>query len=316
MNVIARIDNIIRRCFLKWYELFPPPLDEGSQCSAKYLIIRRCAGDACGLFSIYTSVLSWLIYAETQELIPIIDLKTYLNPYLEWWEVGRKNAWDFYFDQLPPPNVLNLDCAKIVHGGAAPNIPSFYDILDDDDAIQKWRSIAAKYIPLKVDVLDAYTNDDLDAALTSGVVVGILARGTDHIKLHFPDHYIQPTAEQLIAQADTFLDQLPQSTKVYLVTEDISIYQKIKVHYGEKLILSRQKLFEYHDGPIAACVSRPGKRRKQGASYLKAIYDLSRCQYLVAGRNNGMKAAMILSRGFKGSYIYNLGTYSELNSSN
>ena len=276
------------------------------------LIIRRNAGDSCGLFSIYTSVLSWLIFADEHGMTPIVDLKTYLSPYLEWWEVGRKNAWDFYFEQ-PVANYSLRDFERskdvqIVYGDSAPDIPSFYDILDDQRSIERWRLVANRYAPLRLEVLERYQNPDFEAALSSGIV-GVLARGTDHVNLRLKGHFIQPSFDQLIARADSFLARLPIKTKVYLVTEDVNILGEFKKYYGDRLIISRQHISPYTGGAIAKHVAMTGKRREHGAAYLKAVYDLARCQYFIGGRNNGMKAAMIMSHGFKESYVFNLGTY-------
>ena len=46
-----------------------------------------------------------------------------------------------------------------------------------------------------------------------------------------------------------------------------------------------------------------------GLQYLTAIYILSKCQYLVATQCGGTKGALIMSDGYKSTYIFNKGLY-------
>ena len=46
-----------------------------------------------------------------------------------------------------------------------------------------------------------------------------------------------------------------------------------------------------------------------GQAYLKAIYDLSRCNGILAGRTSGTVGAKLLSSGFEYEHYYDLGYY-------
>lgn len=98
---------------------------------------------------------------------------------------------------------------------------------------------------------------------------------------------------------------------VYLTTEDIDIQHAFVSEFGnERLILSMQDKIK--TDPKKKRLSNYGNILGNvdfGCAYLKAIYDLSRCNGILAGRTSGTVGAKLLSSGFEYEHYYDLGYY-------
>ena len=104
MNFLNSLDGVIRKG--QAFVCCPRGVPDLQECTwgedfpdKRFLVIRRYAPSCAGLLSFFSTTLGWIRYAIRNDMIPVVDMQTWLNQHLEWWETGRKNAWEFYFEQ-------------------------------------------------------------------------------------------------------------------------------------------------------------------------------------------------------------------------
>lgn len=286
---------------VSWGEDFPDKI---------FLVIRRNAPDGAGLLSFFNTNRSWIRYALDNGMIPVVDMQTHLNQQLNIWEVGRKNAWEYYFEQpmgYSLPDIAHAKNVIIAHSAYAPGCEKALEAITIPELSEKMRSMVRRHMRIKNGALDEFYNAELETALAmkDKCVIGVRARGTDFNALKPHGHPIQPTAEDFIK----WIARYPTDWKIYLVSEDVGIIRSFRDAFGNRVILSRQQLPDYKGGLMPTARSKSLTRRQEGAGYLKAIYDLSRCPILLSGHNNGMTVAYLYSEGFKEFHLFDLGWY-------
>lgn len=276
----------------------------------RFLVIRRFAPMNAGLLSFFFTTIGWIRYALQNDMIPVVDMQTYLNQMLDLWEVGRKNAWEYYFEQpcgFSLPDIKRAKNVTIVNKIVSPVMVGMIDMLESPNVCAEVRALVRQYVRIKAGALAAFYNPELERALSNPDcrVVGVRARGTDYSVVKPQGHCIQPTAEHFI----DYIRTLPPEYMIYLVSEDVNILKPMLQTFGERIILSKQSLPEYKGGWMPNCRTLNCSRREEGAGYLKAIYDLSRCDVLIGGGNNGTAAAYAFSDGFEKFHLFELGKY-------
>lgn len=281
--------------------------------SERFLVIRR--GEyGVGLFSLFITTLAWIRYADDHGMIPVVDMQTEKNIYQEHSIFRRENSWEHFFDQPAGYGLEQIRHAKnivVARAFSEQNLPSQW--MDCDPArnreIETWRAIVERHIKIRHERLSTWRNAHLESAFADGNgVLGVLARGTDYTTVKPLGHPIQPSCQQIFDRIDSLVKEGLTFSSIYLVTEDASIAAQFVKRYPDRLILSRQDTLIYSGGYL--CANKHVVRNvDRGCAYLKAIYDLSRCDYLVAGRTSGMVGAVLLSKGFKRTELFDLGSY-------
>ena len=276
----------------------------------QFLLIRR--KDFCaGLFSYVVTTLDWIRYADENGLVPVVDMAYHKNIYQTWFDFlfRRLNSWELFFSQ--PMGVRPFDIVRaarvFVADGVAPGGADIRGIIYDENKLSQYRELAKKYLRPNYAELQRYDNPVLNEALQVGVV-GVIARGTDFVAMRPRGHAIQPTVDEIILEVNKCLADGRNNWRVFLVTEDPSIAERFRGEYGDRLISPVQEFVRYEGGLLAQNKS-VAHNKERGLAYLKAIMDLSRCDCLFAGINNGTAGAMILSRGFQASRIFDHGDY-------
>ena len=140
--------------------------------------------------------------------------------------------------------------------------------------------------------------------------MGILARGTDYITSRPKGHPIQPTVEQIIKKAKE-VAKIKSCKKIYLATEDATIFQKLKETFGDRLVAPEVERYETKGSEnINDLVSKNEKDKVQkGKEYLLSILMLANCDCIVAGNAGGTHGALLMGKGYEYQYIFNLGVY-------
>ena len=64
---------------------------------SKYLLIELHGNH--GFFSYYIRQLGWIDYAIKYKMLPVVDMQHSKNVFLKDEEVGKKNAYEYYFKQ-------------------------------------------------------------------------------------------------------------------------------------------------------------------------------------------------------------------------
>ena len=272
-----------------------------------FLVIRR-GGKFEGLFSYFYTNLGWCGYASACGLIPVIDMQTLRNLYHKEGEPGNVNTWEFFFEQPCGFSLHDIKRAKNVviadFIGVLPMLCEDEDV-ETDARLTYWRDIAHRFLRPKLDSIQKYRNKELESHLDSGVI-GVLARGTDYTSLRPKGHPRQPTVlEMMDAVESTFYEK--KQARIFLVTEDAGIKEQFTQRFGNKLICANQETIAYTGGFLGSGNDVSGNRER-GLRYLRAIYDLSRCNILIAGRTSGTIGAVMLSGGGC-TRVFNCGVY-------
>lgn len=71
----------------------------GEKNPDKTFLVIKINNQILGLMGIYNTVLGYIYLALKKGMIPIVDLQNYDNGYLYKEEIGKVNAWDYYFEQ-------------------------------------------------------------------------------------------------------------------------------------------------------------------------------------------------------------------------
>lgn len=278
-------------------------------------IIRRKA-ESAGLFSYFITILGGIAYADRHNLIPVVDMKHYSNPYLYPDETGKINAWEYYFTQ--PGNIalddalsckkyiLGRDTAKHVRPEIVPEF--FYGQRCKTRRLDYWRKICKQYIrftPAVIERLNA-----LKQKYHGRRILGVLLRGTDYTALKPSGHYIPPTAEQAISKSQEVM-RGENFDSIYLATEDKNILAKFQAAFGDKLLLPEADYINYdyeHARLLADCDDI--NKYLRGLEYLVSMLFLAKfCKGFVTCMVSGSAGVMCLSEDFDYLYVFDLGLY-------
>ncbi len=277
-----------------------------------FFIIRRNYHDL-GLFSVFISSLGWIKYAVEKGYIPIIDMQSFPNAYLEDGELGKVNAWEKFFYQ---PADYTLDDIKtsrnIIYSSmrvpnAFPN-DSMEFFNNVNGQLDEWRALCKKYIRLKEEIVQKADKDWEDMFGKRDSVLGVFLRGTDYVKCRFPNHPVQPTSEEVISDVKKVVPE--RFEEIYLCTEDTDIIENFKDVFAEKVHVTNREFVDYKEGfYVFAKMDRANDAYIKGEEYLRQILVLSRCRNVIISRTSGTVGMALLSDGWDYSHVYDLGRY-------
>lgn len=294
----------------KWRER---EISAGVEYPDKVFYVIRRASCKVGLFSYVMTNLGMIEYAVKKGYIPIIDMQNNINTYLEENEIGKKNAWEFYFQQPCGYSLKDIKNAKhiILSNGIIDN-KSVYpteQMLKDEKNFYIWYNVSQKY--LKPDVIIEKEAEQIYYDMFAGErVLGVLCRGTDYIQLKPNGHPVQPNIDQMLSKAEEMLRDTG-CRWIYLATEDEAFYAAFKNKFPEVLKVSEAKRcsvqgkFNIND----ISYGRENDKYFRGKEYLINILLLSKCNCLLAGAVGGTYGALLLSKGYEKKYIFDLGIY-------
>jgi len=270
-------------------------------------------------------ILGGISFADKNNFIPVIDMKNYKSPYISDDELGRVNAWEYYFEQ--PGNISLEDVyssQKYMVGINSlwhdwPNYLGPQNWIRADfyynrggalsgGKLDYWRKLCKKYIRFKPAVLERL--GALQEKTKGKKILGVSIRGTDFVARKPSSHPIQPTSEQVIEKAREVLRE-KNFDAVYLATEDKNIVAKFQAAFGEKLITLEQDYLDYDSNKwvTAQFTDRKNDRYLRGRDYLVSKLMLTKCQGLITSIMSGSIGAMCLSEGFEYLYVFDLGVY-------
>ena len=277
-----------------------------------FFVIRRAPCKA-GLFSLVMTNMGLVKYALDKGYIPVIDMQSERNTYLNEEQVGKENAWEFYFEQ---PCGYSLDdihrSRKIILSCGIVGKEIFFpenQMIKNVEEYRMWRNLFQRYFHVKKEILKEA--ETLKRELFHGErVLGVLCRGTDYTNTRPKDHPIQPETADVIDKVDEVL-QKQNCSYVYLATEDDDIYAVFERYYGAKL--KALKTRRYHNTGkenINDISAKSGESKYQlGRDYLLTILLLADCNCLVAGSAGGTYGALLMGKEYEYRYIFDLGTY-------
>lgn len=275
-----------------------------------FFVIRR-AYCKVGLFSYVMTNMGLVDYALKKGYIPVIDMQNCKNTYLEDDKVGKENAWEYFFKQPCGYGLEDIKNAQnvILSNGLITSETIYPDfrIMEDKGMFTYWHELFQKYFKISDEILGEYEKLRREL-LGEGKILGILARGTDYVSSKPKGHPIQPTAEQIYEKAREVAENY-SCNQVYLATEDADIYDKLKKAFGKMLTAPDTKRYTTKENQNINDLEAKEDKYLKGKEYLLSMMILSGCDCFVAGNVGGTHGAMLMSRGYEYSYIFNLGKY-------
>lgn len=257
-------------------------------------------GHNAGLYSIIHSVVGYLIYADLNGYIPVVDYKNHITSYHDKGDL--RNIWEDYFVQ-PTDYKLNdvFSSKNVTHSPLffSKDYSATFDhiINNDSQTIMKinefflnkirYNNLTSKYI------------EEVYQPIKKLRLLGVFIRGTDYIGAK--GHHIQPSLQKIYQKIEYFLKKYEQIQGIYVSTEENEIHMNLIDKYGE-LVYSqkRPRIKNYKKGQLTPEIAfdRINDRLQVGREYLADIEILSRLDYFISGVNNG-SAAVIERNGLK-----------------
>lgn len=283
-------------------------LHNGLEEPSKTYYVIRSRGRQEGLLSTYYYVLKAMNYAYNMGYIPVVDFSTDLCQYHVHYPVNStNNAWEYYFRQPISLNAFNQeDKCNVILSGWSFGSKENDSIIDED-----WkRNFFDKICPIQPYIMDAAQKKYEELFNVSrGGVLGVFCRGTDHVNLKPKGHNVQPTVAMLLQKIESFLKDY-DIDKIYVVTEDYSIYSAIRNHYGECVFSADDNFVRDYDKGDYLESSLKNDAYIRGRNYLIRLILLTRCDYLITSLASGSKFAMDLKTDkYKAQYVFDLGRY-------
>ena len=275
------------------------------------VLIIRVPSAIDGIFSHFTHNLGWMRWASERGHRSYVDMRTPLNIFNREGPVDF-NPWELFFKQsCGPLDVLNARTALTTDCGQ-PDFPGvFLDLYDQDsEAFRGWRRFTHENIALADSMARMVESRHAELFGNDDRVLGCLVRGTDYTAMRPSHHPVQPTPQQVIADAKRICAERGMR-KVFLATEDRDVREMFAQAFGSSLIVSQTERPAYKADLLANSGARGDLARtiEISTQYLVSIALLARCRCLLAGCTSGTMGAALLSDGYEVMQVYKLGYY-------
>lgn len=200
---------------------------------------------------------------------------------------------------------------SIAQGPYHPQFNTPYRHLD----MKLWCKVYKRLVRLntktKQYVEDEYTSLFLEGARH----LGVICRGTDYILLKPKGHPIQPTVSQVIERAKVLME-LYRLDKIYLATEELSIYNEFNKVFPGQVIVNKRQYYDVifnskrMEHIYQVQFDRENDIYLKGLEYLSSLQLLSRCNVLLGGNCGGACAALYMNNmKYEHVELFNLGLY-------
>ena len=274
-----------------------------------FYVIRRYTPDA-GVFSYMNSCVTNFKYCEEHGYIPVVDLQNNRSIYLTKKNVGKLNAWEFFFEQPAGYTLKDIKHAKnvILNGGGYQYGTWPFDIFTAD-TYADWRPYCHKYIKFSKEVIEKTEELKKRFFKEDDIICGVLCRGKAYTVSRISNHPVQPDIDDVVVDIKRCLNDYG-CNKIYLATEERSAYDYLKSIFGEKLVSVAD--FSDLEDIKRGVIQMPGEQAEKiqkGINYAASVRILSDARCLVGGNTSGTIAAEILSDGYDYDHIFDLGRY-------
>lgn len=256
-----------------------------------------------GFFSNYRICLEQLMdhYDTNQKTTPYIDWSktTWVegfNPFESTTLIPNGNPFDFWFDQdIPTENDIVVEC---LNGPRPDLIDHAKHYFDEPDKLKKQQDIDRLYIKPKKYILDKI-NEIYEKEFKDEVVLGVMARGTEY-NLHHPMYGVFNVFDY-IKEIKKILEENPQITKLFIVSEDSEYIQELSNAFPSSYFIPdvfrrTDETMEYinrvHCWPNVS-TKREEHCRLLGEETIIQAKLLGKCDYLF-GRLSGVFAGAVL----------------------
>lgn len=244
-----------------------------------------------------------VFYAKSRGYIPIIDMMTYPNQYLTDEDVGKKNAWETFFEQ---PCGYTMKEVQNNHYFSAGFSPPNMELTEDDT---KHLVDFLEMKPLLKRKVENYMNSIFDKPKK---ILGVLFRGTDYANMKPYNHPIQPTLEEIIDIVhNKIIDWGDDFDGIYLCTEVEAAVEIFKKNFpNRQLYYYPQKRYSDVQTEWLARNNVEKNLWNRGSDYWTVLYTLSKCHSLIGGDCSGTAVAILLNQNeYRNVYIVHKGLY-------
>jgi len=260
----------------------------------KFFIIQQ-EGSGRGLFSLLSSVLCYLDFAEKNSLMPVVDFENYKCIYNEENEInGTKNSFEYYFEPVSPYSLKHVYNSQnfLVSGSGYPegydytiaNIPGLF-------------SVFSKYIRIRNEVSTKINN--LTVGKFSSPVLGVHYRGKEMRTAR--GHWYPPSSKQMLYAIEKTLETFNYKS-IFVSSEDESLIQIIyKAFPG--LVFYNQNYYR-SSGNAYKEYPRENHFYKLGLEVLTDMVYLSKCDSLISCSSNVAWFARFVNNNRYKSHIF------------
>ena len=284
----------------------------GKDDPEKIYYVIRATDKVEGLLSLYFNKgIKKIIWAKEHDYIPYIDFDSDKCQYHVKRDInGTNNAWNYYFKQPFSITAEELKNKKnvLLNGWELKNKEKYQELNIETVRSNIIKEICHNDCAVQPYILDMVENIAKEKIILNKTL-GVFLRGTDYVALKPKGHYRQPSIEQVIDKIDEFCNKY-DIQKIFVVTEDYTIYQKLKTKYGDIIFSSDDnfiKNYKTNDYLEGAFHDDPYER---GLKYLIRLLLLTKCDYLISGITNGSLFALAEKQdSYRDEYLFDLGKY-------
>lgn len=242
--------------------------------------------DRGGILSTFGTVLSAMKWAEENGYIPVVDMVD---------EQMRQSSMAFgnYFIQKSEyslDEVFHSQSVILLGSGQEKTSgdPSFGRL--DPEGVVAMRQYIEQRFEFSDDIKEYVNKEETNI---DEETLGVFLRGTDYTALQPYYHNRQPSVEDVIGKVKRFLDT-HKVGRIYLVTEDETIYGKMKDAFGELVYCTGDHFVRQYDGK-AYIANYIDDKYGQNIEYITRIILLSKCRWAIGSVTNGSRVARWLN---------------------
>lgn len=277
------------------------------------ILTAKCS--ICGLFSFYIYYLGCVNKYILEGYVPVIDMKSYPNPYNNYTVNNETNPWEYLFEQpfgysldevlKNAKNKQYFDCIQDKYR------PSETTIFYNNVLIDFWHDVSKKYLPIKNEIINESNNIMKQLFNNSRDILGVKIRGTDYVNTRPKGHPVVPSIDIVISDIKNMTSKHSYDW-IFFASEDEKIKARIISEFREKVkYLNAKKTIHYGFQKNELFIKNKDVvgDLDYAKNYLMNIYILSKCTDIIMTRGSGGAGIIILTEGFRNSLIYNLGKY-------
>ena len=268
----------------------------------KFYVIKRSPG--AGFFSNLLYILIHIDFAEKKNFIPVVDMQNFHTAYNQKVNMyKKKNLWNLYFR-----NVSNYSLNEVYNSKNVYFSPSNKKFYLNDYKKKRLKKIFDKYI-----LLNSYILKKIEIFINKNFknkkILGVHLRGTDQ-KIS-AKHAMPPTIYEIIEIINKKLKK-DNYQKIFLLTEELNYYKKLKKLYGRKICT--YDVFRSNNSSNFSNFKRINHRNLLGIENLIEAITLAKCKEIVYCETNISLFSIFhsnfkinkchLNNGIKSNFIY------------
>ena len=270
--------------------------------------VLRLYSDEAGLFSFFLKAISGISYSLQHGFVPVIDMQTKENIFLDAKQRKKTNVWECFFEQPGGVSYSDKKKKKNVIIIENPRMPegAMSSLLWQERLRNYWHTVFLNHIrfsePAKTEI-SKYEN----VFEKHSRWLGVLARGTDYLSMGV-GHAVQPDRKTLIEKIEETRKKY-DCDGIFLATEDMDILDGLKEYFGDDLFYTEQKRYRgKQDQKLGKMADYKEDAIGMNMTYLAALWYLSRCNCLIAANTGGTTGVYIMSDGFEYVHCWIMGT--------